>query len=96
MEMALGHRSLAFDLIRAEVLATGQVVPESTRCVQCGICSYNCPLGLDVRAHVWRGEPISDARCVTCGQCVARCPRGALRFAPAMPGTQRGWKKGID
>jgi NAD-dependent dihydropyrimidine dehydrogenase PreA subunit len=80
--MARISRSLAFDLTRAEVLAAGQVVPDPERCVQCGICSYNCPIGLDVRAFVWRGEPISDARCLTCGQCVARCPRGVLRFAP--------------
>jgi heterodisulfide reductase subunit A-like polyferredoxin len=75
-------RSLAFDLTRATVLATGNVVPDVQRCVQCGICSYNCPLGLDVRAYVWSGAAISDSRCLTCGQCVARCPRGALRFAP--------------
>jgi ferredoxin len=80
--MALASRSLAFDLTRAEVLATGSVVPDPGRCVQCGICAYNCPLGLDVRAYAWRGEPITDARCLTCGQCVARCPRGALCFVP--------------
>ena len=73
---------LAFDLTRAAVLASGHVVPDSPRCVQCGICSYNCPLGLDVRAYAWAGAAISDSRCLTCGQCVGRCPRGALRFAP--------------
>lgn len=83
--MALAPRSLAFDLTRARVLATGQVVPDPARCVQCGICSYNCPLGLDVRAYAWRGEPIDDGRCLTCGQCVGRCPRGVLRFAPTAP-----------
>lgn len=87
--MALAPRLLAFDLTRAEVLAAGQVVPDPARCVQCGICSYNCPLGLDVRAYVWRGEPLADARCLTCGQCVGRCPRGALRFAPTARGDAR-------
>jgi heterodisulfide reductase subunit C len=62
------------------VLATGQVVPESARCVQCGICTYNCPIGIDVRAHAWRGEPVTHSQCLTCGECVARCPRGVLRF----------------
>lgn len=80
--MALAPRSLAFDLIRAEVLAAGQVVPDPARCVQCGICPYNSPLGLDVRAYVWRGEPIADAR----------CPRGALRFAPTARG--EAWQRG--
>ena len=62
------------------VLASGQVVPDSARCVQCGICSYNCPVGIDVRAHAWSGEPVVHSQCLTCGECVARCPRGVLRF----------------
>jgi heterodisulfide reductase subunit C len=80
--MALSRRSLRFDLTRAEVLASGHVRPDPARCVQCGICSYNCPIGLDVRAYAWRGAPIFDGHCLTCGQCVARCPRGALALAP--------------
>ncbi len=63
------------------VLATGHVISESSRCVQCGICSYNCPIGIDVRAHVWRDEAVKHSECLTCGECVARCPRGVLRFA---------------
>lgn len=55
-------------------------MPEPGRCVQCGICSYNCPINIDVRAHAWRGLPIRDSHCLTCGQCVQRCPRGVLRF----------------
>ncbi len=65
---------------RHEILSTGMVVPETTRCVQCGICSYNCPSGIDVRLRAWQGQPIEDSRCLTCGQCIARCPRGVLRF----------------
>lgn len=65
---------------RREALAAAYVVPESARCVQCGICTYNCPIGIDVRRHALRGEPIRDSHCLTCGECVARCPRGVLRF----------------
>ena len=65
---------------RREVLVSGHVVPDPARCVQCGICSYNCPIDIDVRAHVWRGESITHGDCLTCGECVARCPRGVLRF----------------
>ena len=68
------------DSERRSVLATGQVVSDSTRCVQCGICTYNCPVSIDVRAYAWRGEPIKHSQCLTCGECVARCPRGVLRF----------------
>ena len=27
------------------------MVPDASRCVQCGICSYNCPMAIDVRAY---------------------------------------------
>ena len=63
-----------------EALAVGYVVPDKIRCVQCGICSFNCPIGIDVRRHAWLGEPIDDSHCLTCGECVRRCPRGVLRF----------------
>lgn len=65
---------------RREVMTTGQVVPDPARCVQCGICSFNCPIGIDVRHHAWIGEPIVHSQCITCGECMARCPRGVLRF----------------
>lgn len=65
---------------RHEVLAAGWVVPERSRCVQCGICSFCCPINIDVRRHAWEGEPVRDSHCLTCGECVARCPRGVLHF----------------
>lgn len=65
---------------RHHALAEAQVTPDPSRCVQCGICSYNCPAGIDVRAHAWRGRAIFDSHCLTCSECVNRCPRGVLRF----------------
>ena len=62
------------------ILVEGQVVPESTRCVQCGICSFYCPINIDVRRHAWEGKPVMESHCLTCGECVLRCPRGVLRF----------------
>jgi Pyruvate/2-oxoacid:ferredoxin oxidoreductase delta subunit len=72
---------------RHQVTASSWVVPEPARCVQCGICSFYCPIDIDVRRHVWRHEPVKDGHCLTCGECVARCPRSVLRFeAIAVPG----------
>ena len=73
-------RSFKRDVDKHAVLSTGQVIPDPARCVQCGICSYNCPVGIDVRAHAWSGDPVIHSQCLTCGECVARCPRGVLRF----------------
>jgi len=59
------------DATRHTASYSGHVVPDPARCVQCGICSYNCPIEIDVRASVcprgvlrfvqtdlfeWRGE----------------------------------------
>lgn len=65
---------------RHEVRAAGWVVPDAVRCVQCGICTYHCPIEIDVRRHAWFDIPVKDSHCITCGECVARCPRGVLRF----------------
>jgi NAD-dependent dihydropyrimidine dehydrogenase PreA subunit len=65
---------------RHQVIVQGQVVPDPARCVQCGLCSYHCPIEINIRRHAWLGVPIKDSRCLTCGECVARCPRGVLRF----------------
>ena len=61
-------------------MVAAHVVAEPERCVECGICSFNCPLGIDVRAHARAGLPVADSYCLTCGECVARCPRGTLRM----------------
>ena len=65
---------------RLQVIIEGQVVPDPSRCVQCGVCSFHCPIGIDIRKHAWQGIPIKDSMCLTCGECVSRCPRGVLRF----------------
>jgi len=66
-----------------ERLAAQAVIPDAQRCVQCGICSFNCPLGIDVRLHALQGLAITESKCLTCGECVKRCPRGVLRFDTA-------------
>ncbi len=58
------------------------VTPDATRCVQCGVCGYNCPVGIPVRDYARQGHVVNDPRCMQCGQCVALCPRGTLRWAP--------------
>ena len=71
---------LSEESVHREALAAAVVVPDPVRCVQCGICSYNCPMGIDVRHYAANGIPVGVSHCLTCGECVARCPRGTLRF----------------
>ncbi len=74
------EKALIHEAKKREVRSAGVVVPDSSRCVQCGICSYNCPIGIDVRSHVWKRASVKDSHCLTCGECVSRCPRGVLSF----------------
>jgi heterodisulfide reductase subunit C len=85
---------LKSDYEKHSTLASAWVVPEPSRCVQCGVCTFYCPMGIDVRRNVWRGEPVRDSRCLTCGECVKRCPRGLLRFE-AIAAAGRGRAKRV-
>jgi ferredoxin len=58
----------------------GRVVSDGARCVQCGTCGYNCPMGIPVRDYAREGKMVIDDRCISCGQCIAVCPRGTLRW----------------
>ncbi len=58
----------------------GRVVPDASRCVQCGVCGYNCPVGIPVRDYAHRGLAVDDPACITCGNCIQVCPRGTLRW----------------
>ena len=66
---------------RATVSPDAHVTPDPTRCVQCGACGYNCPVGIPVRDFARQGRIVDDPRCVQCGQCIAVCPRGTLSWS---------------
>ena len=60
---------------------TGQkVLADGSRCIQCGLCGYNCPVGIQVRDYARLGMTVTDSACIYCGNCVTVCPRGALRI----------------
>jgi ferredoxin len=61
-----------------------RVTPDGSRCVQCGVCGYNCPVGIPVRDYARQGRVVDAADCVQCGQCIEACPRGTLRWG--LPG----------
>ena len=82
----MGERWILSDISRQRTLVGEAVTPEPSRCVQCGICTFHCPMSIDVRRAVWLGVPVREPRCLTCGECVQRCPRGLLRFLPVEAG----------
>ena len=61
-----------------------QVTSDAGRCVQCGICGFNCPVGIEVREYARRGQNVTDSQCISCGECIVRCPRGTLSWGAAI------------
>jgi polyferredoxin len=47
------------------------------RCIGCGACTRNCPMGLDVQKMVAKGDMMND-ECVMCLTCVDGCPKKAI------------------
>ena len=66
---------------RAPVSPDAHVASDAARCVQCGVCGYNCPVGIPVRDFARQGRIVDDPRCVQCGLCIKVCPRGTLRWS---------------
>jgi len=44
-------------------------------CLHCNVCSYSCPMGIDV-PNMHR-----DPECILCGKCVTTCPEKLIRYA---------------
>ena len=53
---------------------------ESDRCIDCRLCTKNCPMSLDVNAMVRREEMFSP-ECISCGACVDVCPKKVISFS---------------
>ena len=47
---------------------------DKKNCKQCGICEYNCPMGIDVP------NMNRDTECILCGKCVEVCPYDGIKF----------------
>jgi ferredoxin-type protein NapH len=49
-------------------------------CTNCGTCTRNCPMSLDVNGMVQRAA-MENGECILCGNCVDGCPKAAIRFS---------------
>ena len=50
------------------------------KCVQCHVCTGNCPMSLDVTSMVGRGDMFSS-ECILCGSCVDSCKHKAICYS---------------
>ena len=49
-------------------------------CIECGTCTRNCPMSLEVKAMVQWGS-MKNSECILCGQCVDGCSKYVIRYS---------------
>ena len=53
---------------------------EPDRCIECEICSKNCPMSLDVMEILLENQ-MENSECVLCGTCIDECPEDVIRYS---------------
>lgn len=52
---------------------------DQSKCIDCKLCTKNCPMGLDVH-HMVKDNHIDEYECSMCGECVDHCPKKVISY----------------
>jgi len=61
-----------------------RLAAQADKCTQCGRCSHECPMSLDVKGMV-QTATMDNLECVLCGKCVDKCPREVISYTAKPP-----------
>lgn len=53
---------------------------ESEKCIDCKLCTKNCPMSLEVNAMV-RASAMDSPECISCAACVDVCPKKVISLS---------------
>jgi len=53
---------------------------EPSKCIDCQICTRDCPMSLDVNGMVRSGD-MENSECILCGKCVDGCPKDVIHYS---------------
>jgi polyferredoxin len=53
---------------------------DRAKCVDCGKCTQQCTMSLDVHALV-QAQQMEHAECILCGNCIDGCPQDVIHYA---------------
>ena len=74
----MGPFMIVGDRIRRLIKIPGlYLIPKKERCIECGRCTKECPMDIDVQAMVINEKMQSD-ECIMCLNCVDICPKDAI------------------
>jgi len=73
--MVIGAK--ASDLLKMPSL---HLRPDKDNCIGCGRCAEKCPMSLDVKEMVKKGN-MKNAECILCGECIDICPQKAIAYS---------------
>ena len=54
-------------------------------CSQCGTCTQNCPIGIDVSFEINNFNKVVNTNCTNCMLCTDGCPTSAIKYAFTNP-----------
>ena len=59
------------------------LVTQPEACIECGRCTRDCPMSLDVQAKIASGR-VADDECILCGTCADNCPEQVIHYGVRM------------
>lgn len=57
-----------------------QLKAQTERCIQCGTCTGNCPMSINVQEKVQTGD-MEHSDCILCGQCIDNCQQKVIAYS---------------
>ncbi len=79
---------------KRDVVQSGPIVFDWTKCIDCRLCVDVCPVGfLEVKGRGSDIEiqtyPDQNRECINCGQCIVHCPAGAIEAEGEFEGIEK-------
>ncbi len=56
-----------------------KIKPSGVKCIECGKCSKNCPMDIDVMKYISQGRKVTCTECIQCSDCIYVCPVKAIK-----------------
>jgi polyferredoxin len=56
-----------------------KIRPSGNKCIECGNCNKECPMDIDVKSYIIKGQKVLSTECISCRNCVNACPVKAIK-----------------